>query len=288
MSNHFLDLPCGNIVVMACHDLNMEHPRGIAASKKGGQRDIIRTEFELLLGQKHPILAIHHAHTTDKADTWSRSWNHLLTLCPSLKHYATIGVYYREQGERSTIQEVLDHTQRGGSIDFLFFDGSLKKTAPPLKTIDNSRLEKTPKDVKIWNEDSFFTTIQASLTPEEVNCATRIFNWAQQKKLTLYWSPSGTFYPMFSDSRSNRNNLIALKLNGTIQVQLKYIQNKPPFDNEETRKVFLNKLNAIPGIQISENYLSGLPHIHLKALNSEVKVEEFLNVLEWFLSKIKK
>ena len=103
---------------MGCHDLNVFNPRG-AATTKSVWRKNIRDEFYGIVKKETPSVVLHHPHTTDSSKTWTMAWNELVRIAPTIVKYIGAGRYYKQDGERSDLNEVLGKTKRGNTIDFI-------------------------------------------------------------------------------------------------------------------------------------------------------------------------
>ncbi len=125
------------------------------------------------------------------------------------------------------------------------------------------------------------------LSSAEYEVFLKILDWSKERKLLFYWSPAGTFAPMYADSKSDRNNLIFIKPNGDIQIQFKYIFQKSPFNAGGKRVELIRKLNSLPSIHIEEERVGGTPTIPIKSLQVAHNLETFLESLDWLLMVIK-
>ena len=67
---------------------------------------------------------------------------------------------------------------------------------------------------------------------------------------------------------------------------LRYLKNKPPFDDENLRKELLRKLNEIPGINLPTDAIDRGPIIPLSIFNEDA-LERFLNVFNWVIERIR-
>jgi len=114
---HFFEIPgYGKIMILGCHDLSIFNPRSINA--KGWRREV-NDEFKRLASEEKPRVVLHHPHTADSDRTWLMAWNTLRKMLPSVVCYAGAGKYFETQGARSRLEEVLDKTRLGETIDFI-------------------------------------------------------------------------------------------------------------------------------------------------------------------------
>lgn len=118
LSTHFVDLSFGKVLILGCHDLNIFSRRGKKTTKTKWRKDI-RSSFYRLIKKEKPGIVLHHPHTTDSSRIWTPAWNELEQSTDSIHNYLGAGVYYNENGERSSLHEVLGKTKKGQSIDFI-------------------------------------------------------------------------------------------------------------------------------------------------------------------------
>lgn len=118
MGTHFVRTSFGKAMILGCHDLNAFNKRG-QATTKAKWRKKARQEFYAAAKKEMPDVVLHHPHTTDHAQIWTAAWNELARTAPSIKRYIGSGRYFREEGERSSVEDVLKATKLGGSIDFI-------------------------------------------------------------------------------------------------------------------------------------------------------------------------
>ena len=119
LKSHFFDLDIGKVMILGCHDLTIFNPRSKNAT---GWRKKVNEEFKKLAQREKPIIALQHPHTTVKVRTWLNAWYHLTKLLPSVKIYASAGKYYepdRGFSEYDKLNDVLDHTKCGNTVDFI-------------------------------------------------------------------------------------------------------------------------------------------------------------------------
>jgi hypothetical protein len=119
LSKHFFFLEdIGQVMILGCHDLTAFNPRAFNRAK--GWRKILNKQFRQIAKIKRPHVALQHPHTTDSILTWTASWNSLVSEIPSVKVYASAGTYFRQGGQRSDIEKLLEKTKNIDSIDFIF------------------------------------------------------------------------------------------------------------------------------------------------------------------------
>ena len=69
---------------------------------------------------------------------------------------------------------------------------------------------------------------------------------------------------------------------GKCEVVFQYMAVRPPFDDVELRREFLNRLNKIPGVDLPEAKLELRPGFPLELLTDAASREVFIDALTWF------
>jgi len=119
LRKHFFELDdVGKVMILGCHDLNLLINRG-KKTKDESWKKSIRKEFQELSKEKNPNYILHHPHTTDSSRIWSAAWGATEKILPSVKIYASAGRYYDSEGARSGLNDVLEKTKCGNTLDFI-------------------------------------------------------------------------------------------------------------------------------------------------------------------------
>ncbi len=120
LKTHFFELDdVGKAMVLGCHDLTIFNPRSKTA--KDWRKDI-NNKFKELAEKEKPNFVLHHPHTTVKTRTWLNAWNGLRKIIPSVEQYSGTGRYFesdRERSEWDVLDDVLEGTKCGNTIDFI-------------------------------------------------------------------------------------------------------------------------------------------------------------------------
>lgn len=129
LANHIVKTAHGKVLVLGCHDLTIFNPR--SRSRRQGRRKKVADSWENDIKNDPPDLIIHHPHTTVKTRTWAASWNELHRLLPSIKLSLGAGRYSMEDagwGERNALNQVLERTRRGATLDFVAHIGEFRES----------------------------------------------------------------------------------------------------------------------------------------------------------------
>lgn len=122
LSTHFVEVSFGKVLILGCHDLNIFSPRGEAVTQSEWRKRV-RAGFYDMTRIEKPDIVLHHPHTTDSSRIWTAAWNELTYSFPYVKKFISAGRYYRKEGNRSEISDVLRTTKQGDTIDFVVETG---------------------------------------------------------------------------------------------------------------------------------------------------------------------
>jgi hypothetical protein len=139
-----------------------------------------------------------------------------------------------------------------------------------------------------WDEPSFFTELH-SRAPEAAPVARAILDWARPRVTRIWWgkgSTQGSFVPTLHHNGID-HQLFAVWTVGTLEFYFQWHQYKPPFDQIEMRQALLQRLNAIPGINLAEDVLARRPTAPLNRFVDNTALQELLATYTWMLDEIK-
>ena len=105
LDSHFIEVDNEKIMILGCHDLNLFNPRTIK-EVLGWRREIVE-KFGKLAAIEKPTIVLQHPHTSDTPGTWRNTWINLKKLLPTVREFAGSGAYYRDDGERGSLEDCL-------------------------------------------------------------------------------------------------------------------------------------------------------------------------------------
>ena len=147
----------------------------------------------------------------------------------------------------------------------------------------------TSSSKRRWNEESFFAELEKNRGEEEAKIARKIFEWAKEKMSYIEWGAGkidGSCIPVVRIGDMEYWPF-SLWTYGKIEIDFQYIKNRPPFDNVEIRKMFLEKLNSIPSVDIPTDGIERRPTIPLSVFKDEKNLEQLLSIFEWVIEQAK-
>ncbi len=177
-----------------------------------------------------------------------------------------------------------------------FVGKELKTLVPRLigKTAQAQAKKETTKASKKWDEDSFFSELEARKGKEKADVARKLLNWMKEKELDIWWgtgSVDGSFYGMMNlnhPRREKRNWTFGVYTYGKAEIHFQWMKDRKPFDDREKRLEILTGLNEIPGIRIPESSIDTRPGIDLQALVEKENLEKFLEIFDRVVEEEKK
>jgi hypothetical protein len=141
--------------------------------------------------------------------------------------------------------------------------------------------------IRQWDEPKFFRELETSHSAVESQIARDILEWAQPKVTRVWWGKgirSGSFVPILNHKDTD-HQIFAVWTNGSVEIYFQHY--KPPFDTAERRRELMDRLNAIPGVSLTDDVLSRRPSIPLATFQDQTALDEFLEVFDWLLNQIR-
>jgi hypothetical protein len=140
-----------------------------------------------------------------------------------------------------------------------------------------------------WNELRFMAALGERDAGALVDVAQSILRWAERQGTRITWGrgrKDGSFVPVL-DHAGVSHTLFAVYSYGRVEIYFQHYLARAPFQDEGLRRELLNKLNAIPGVQITIDSLEGRPSIPLSILRESSSLQRFLSAFDWFCDRIR-
>jgi hypothetical protein len=133
--------------------------------------------------------------------------------------------------------------------------------------------------------DEIWKDLTGNCSDQVASAARDIFNWLTPRVEEVFPTKNG-FAALILEN-GLKNYPFKVTTNGSVEVWFRYMSQKPPFEDEGLRRILLEKLNRIPGVQIGEDRLQGKPKIELDALLSPTSMSMFKETWEWAFERMK-
>ena len=141
---------------------------------------------------------------------------------------------------------------------------------------------------ELWNEPRFMAALEENAGRSAVTVASAILRWSEQNSSRVTWGSGlqdGSFVPVLT-YRGVHHAMFAVYTYGKVEIYFQYYREKPPFSDEALRRELLDRLNAIPGVSLRADSLSGRPSISLSTLVDAAALRGFFSALGWYRAKI--
>lgn len=139
-----------------------------------------------------------------------------------------------------------------------------------------------------WDEETFLKAISERGDSGDDVVASRLLEWARHRNMQLTWGRgriNGSCYPSF-DFGGTRYSLFAAWTDAQIEIQFGRLRNMPLFEEDGLRLELLNRINAVPSVQIEPSRIAGYPKISFAALKPNGHLDQFLEAFEWVISTV--
>ena len=177
------------------------------------------------------------------------------------------------------------------AIEVKQFVGNNMKTLVPRVIGQTAEAQKNKSNTskrEPWDEDRFFTKLY-NVGQDEVNIAKQLLDWSKDRMSYIWWGDGkveGSFVPTLVVDKI-KYHLFAIRSNGHIELYFKHLLSRPAFQEEAKRMELLRKLNSLLEEDLPDEVITKLPKINLKVLNTQSKIQSFLDIYEWFINEVK-
>lgn len=140
-----------------------------------------------------------------------------------------------------------------------------------------------------WDETSFLEELKVKRGPAEAQVARAIIDWARVTFPRFTWGKGkvvGSFIPVF-DSGGQPYYPLAVYTDGRVEIQFQWLT-RPPFDDLDLRRGFLQELNQVPGVSFAEEVITRRPSIGLSLLADQAAFESFTRAFDWFREQVQR
>ncbi len=140
-----------------------------------------------------------------------------------------------------------------------------------------------------WDEPSFFADLIKRHGEAAADVARRILVWAESCQLRIWWgrgAKEGCFIPML-DVGDKPHHLFSVWTFGKVAVEFVWMKTQFPFDADVKRKELRNRLNDVPGVNISLDKIGAEPSVSLAALKDGAALQKFLEAFDWAIQEIR-
>lgn len=179
------------------------------------------------------------------------------------------------------------------AVEIKQFTGDELKTLVPRVIGVTSEAQKRKRitlETKQWDETSFLER----LNDDQAIIARKLLDWSKTNMSRIWWgkgAKDGSFIPIFDYNGIDYFGIAVrtgFKNNPIVQIQFDPLSKRPPFDDENLRLEFLDRLNKISNVNLPQDSIFKYPSIPFSSFQDQLSLQNLIEVLDWFVQTIKK
>lgn len=139
------------------------------------------------------------------------------------------------------------------------------------------------------SEEEFLEDFDAERPPADQQLARKLIAWARSQGLRDDFRRGATgvtFIPVVEHG-ANVYYPISLSSKGWICVQLRWLKDRPPFNERYRREQLIERVKSLPGVMATEAATEGFPKILIENLVTPETEASFTSILDWVLQEIR-
>ena len=144
---------------------------------------------------------------------------------------------------------------------------------------------KSPSTVPKMNEETFFARLAENCSPEEIETARRILKWSQENSSHVRWRTK-SLAPIFESDSNYPHIPTSVSIDGRVGFNFLRMKNSGGLPDEKRMEI-LQRLNSIPGINLTEDSIDRKPSFSLSTLTNDGALEQFLNLVAWTVEQVR-
>jgi hypothetical protein len=138
-----------------------------------------------------------------------------------------------------------------------------------------------------WDQSRFISELESRQGEEDVAVAKQLMNWCLEHEGRLDYGSGASHGSVFLVFEHGGQSIwpLALWTYGKIEVQFQHLLKNSAFQAEGNRRELQRRLNAIPGVNISDDALTRRPSIAYALLHGEGQMRQFTEALDWVVAR---
>jgi hypothetical protein len=140
-----------------------------------------------------------------------------------------------------------------------------------------------------WDEESFMAEVGDRVDSEDVAVCGAILQCFREHADRIDWGRGARDGSLIAVVQGAGVGQVPFTMwtYGSVEIDFQYLKNHPPFADESLRRELLQRLNAVPGVQLPSDSFSRRPSIPLRSLRQDERLRQFLSVFEWAITLIR-
>lgn len=140
------------------------------------------------------------------------------------------------------------------------------------------------------SDSEFMGQVTENRTAAEVQTIRQLIDWARTQKLEDNFrqgSRGSAFIPILKHSGQSYFPF-SVQRGGNIVIQMRWLKDRPPFNDAAKRDEFLKRIQQIPGLKITEaGGMEGFPKFPIQSLSDGNHLKAFTDALDWLAAEIR-
>lgn len=140
-----------------------------------------------------------------------------------------------------------------------------------------------------WDEATYMAALEKSRGAEIRQVAKAVHDWFATRSTYIWWGEGrtmGSFVPVCAIG-DLKYQWFAAWTSGMVEIYFQWLAYKHPFVDEAHRRELLDRLVAIPGVEIAPEAISRRPSFDMKHLVEPANLQRFFSVFDWALQRIR-
>jgi hypothetical protein len=80
---------------------------------------------------------------------------------------------------------------------------------------------------------------------------------------------------------------VSVQARGVVVIQMRWIKDKPPFEDAQKRSELLSRIQNIPELRITEAGMEGFPKFPISVLTDPRQLHSLTDALDWVVDEIR-
>jgi hypothetical protein len=153
---------------------------------------------------------------------------------------------------------------------------------------EEARGVKSSPPSRNWDEETVFNELETRFDNPVVDVARSIANWMKTHADKIIFGHGKVDGSMTAMTLYSGEKLYPLTISTQGKVYINFVNCKRgPFQDSQNRLKWLAKFNEIPGLSLTPDCIDKMPPVAFALLSSGGRINEFLKVMDWFISVLK-
>lgn len=138
-------------------------------------------------------------------------------------------------------------------------------------------------------EADFLAALVRDYGPDEQRPVRRLLDWARPKSdgMSFRLGKRGARCIPRIIAAGALHYPISIELSGTVYFQLRYLRQRPPFDDEANRERLGELIAEIPGLRLTDYGMDGFPAIPVASLADQREEDRLIAALDWVYGQLR-